>query len=393
MPTERAVPRGVNGSSPRRAERSGRPRLGAAARLASVPLAGAGLLLATAGLPDTLPARPRLLVVDLHVDQPYQVHYRGRDADLHDGHASVDALKKGAYGGVVFAIYLPDRESIVGRQLKRGPTLRDAEGILTSIETIVKRTGAFLPLGQPLADGQRIVSFLSIEGAGAFADDLEQLDRFIARGVRLVGPVHANDNALSTSATGKKAGGLTEKGKAFCRRVYERGALVDISHMSDEGVRDLVPIAKEWGAPLVATHSNARKIAGHARNLTDDQIKAVAASGGVIGLNFHASFVRTGGGEATLVDVLRHAEHILALAGVEHLAIGSDFDGSSPARGLEDASTLPELAKRLEQRGLTHDQVLKIFSQNALRVLAWRPPRELERRIAEAKARSSSSPP
>lgn len=308
------------------------------------------------------------MVVDLHVDTPYQVHFKGRDPSLREGHATIAALKAGNYGGIILPIYMHPVH-------KDGSHLEDASAILTSIEGMVARNPVFTPLGASAAEPGKISVFLSIEGAGAFSKDVAAIDRFIERGVRLIGPVHSANNDFASSATGKRVSfGLTDLGKAFCARVYERGALVDVSHLSQAGFSDLVPIARAHGAPIVATHSNARAVADHPRNLTDDELRAIAATGGVAGLNFHTPFVVTSG-DATIDDVLKQLDHMVRVAGIDHVAIGSDFDGGikTPA-GLEDASAFPRLAARMRRKGMSYEDVLKVFSMNALRVLGWQPP-------------------
>mgnify|MGYP002138130768 CR=1 FL=1 len=146
----------------------------------------------------------------------------------------------------------------------------DADAVFASIEAIIARDPVFLPLGSSRAEPGRISTFLAIEGAGAFAADITQIDRFIARGLRLVSPAHRKNSPLSASATGEKVKyGLTPLGKEFCARVYERGALIDVSHVSDAAFLDIAAIAEAHGAPVVATHSNSRAIADTARNLTD----------------------------------------------------------------------------------------------------------------------------
>src|SRR6185436_1280051 len=123
-------------------------------------------------------------------------------------------------------------------------------------------------------------------------EDITQIDRFIERGVRLIGPVHAKNNRLASSATGDAVDfGFTDTGKKFCERVYTDGALIDVSHLSDAAFADLIPIAKKFGAPIVATHSTSRAIANHPRNLTDDELRTIGDTGGVAGLNFHSAFV------------------------------------------------------------------------------------------------------
>jgi membrane dipeptidase len=333
--------------------------MGCAAALVSDPARSQG---------DAAGQEPPPMVVDLHVDIPYQVHFKGRARRLDEGHGRAAALRAGGYGGIVLPIYLPDKVR------KEGPRIDDADAILATIEGIVQANPDLLPLGSARAEPGKISTFLSIEGAGAFAADITQIDRFIDRGVRLISPSHAANTELSSSATGKRVDhGLTELGKRFCERVYARGALIDVSHISDAAFADLVPIAGRHGAPIVATHSNARAVAASPRNLTDAQLRQIAASGGVAGLNFHAPYV-TGRNDATMDEVIVQLEAMVRVAGVDHVAIGSDFDGGivAPA-GLEDASTLPALAARLRRRGMSREDVLKIFSLNALRVLGWRP--------------------
>ena len=316
--------------------------------------------------PPVDPAAP-FGVVDLHVDTPYQVHIKHRPIDLPEGHATDAALVAGHYIGIVYPIYIADYLN------KNHPRVEDAEAIFSTIQQLVLAHPKLLHAAG-VESAAPLTAYFSIEGAGAFADDIPAIDRFIARGVRLVGVVHAHDNALATSATGKdRKHGLSEAGRAFCRRVYAAGALVDVSHMSDAAFADLVPIAAEFGAPIVATHSNARAIAKHKRNLTDEQLRIIAETGGVAGLNFHSPYVRTKG-KAKLADLVAHAKHMIEVAGIVHVAIGSDFDGGKPVKGLDDASHLPDLGDALLAAGLSREDVHAIFSGNALRVLGWKPP-------------------
>ncbi|WP_437984564.1 dipeptidase [Sorangium sp. So ce117] len=328
------------------------------------------------------PAEPPVPVVDLHVDVPWQVHFKGRDRRLGEGHARRETLVAGHYLGVVLPIYLPDQAR------PEGPQIEDASAVLATIEAIIAANPVLLPLGAARAEPGKISTFLSIEGAGAFAADIAQIDRFIARGVRLISPNHAKNTRLSSSATGEPAAyGLTELGKRFCERVYDQGALIDVSHISDAAFADLVPIAAAHGAPIVATHSNARAVANRPRNLTDEQLRLIARSGGVAGLNFHAPFVN-GTSEADVDDVVAQVDHMVRVAGVDHVAIGSDFDGGIvPPRGLADASALPALAARLRQRGMSREDVVKIFAQNALRILGWRPAMDAKSASATGGAR------
>lgn len=305
--------------------------------------------------------------IDMHVDTPWQVKFKDRPVTLPEGHATMAALQTGQYGGIVYPIYIPD-------YLHGGkPTVRDAEEIYDTIDALVAAHGDVLhAYGKGPTPPGKITAYVAIEGAGCFADDISKIDEFIERGVVFVGPVHWQHGALATSATGKgkKKEGLTEKGKAFSERVYDKGGIVDVSHMSDRSFDDLVPIATKYGAPIVATHSNARAVTNHPRNLNDDQLRAIAKSGGIVGLNFYEKFVKAQEG-ATVDDLAKHALHMIEIMGIDHVGIGSDFDGGTPAKGLEDAGHIGALATALRKAGLSAEDVHKVFSENAKRVIRW----------------------
>jgi len=305
----------------------------------------------------------------MHVDTAWQVGGKGRPIDAPDGQATMKQLTEGRYAAITYAIYISDK-------LHGGhPTIADADQILGTVEQIIAKHPDKLwdPRSGGVAPPDKVTALISIEGGGAFAADITQIDRFIAKGVRFVGPVHSADSQLASSATGSRPGyGLTEKGKAFCRRVYAAGALVDVSHMSDEAFADLLPIASEYDAPIVATHSNARAVADAPRNLTDDQLRTIAKSGGVAGLNLHGGFLRVGAA-AGMADAVKMTKHMIAVAGVEHVGIGSDFDGASPPSDLADASRMPALQDALKKAGLSESDLRAVFEGNVRRVLAWKP--------------------
>jgi len=214
-------------------------------------------------------------------------------------------------------------------------------------------------------------TWLSFEGAGPLAAAPESLTAWVARGVRVVGLVHTEHNALASSSGDKRpiTYGLTEAGRDIVRRAHALGVPVDVSHASDRAVTEVLALAGKTGGVVIATHSNARRLADHPRNLTDEQLRGIAATGGVVGLNFHGPFV-VRGRPATLDDVVKQALYLVKLAGVDHVAIGADFEGGiSPARGLENAQGFFDLEKALLAAGLPEAAVAKVFAQNALRVL------------------------
>jgi membrane dipeptidase len=152
-------------------------------------------------------------------------------------------------------------------------------------------------------------------------------------------------------------------------RILELGALVDVSHASDRCADAVIQIAKNTGRPIVASHSNARRLLDHRRNLSDELIDGIAATGGMIGINFHSAFLAQGR-RATVSDVVRHIMYVVKRVGAEHVAIGSDFEGDIlPPVELATLGDVQHLVPALRQAGLTDAQVRGILGENALRVL------------------------
>jgi membrane dipeptidase len=314
--------------------------------------------------PAPAPAEPRLPVVDLHVDLPYQLVFHGKRLRQGTGQASLAALRAGGVSGVVLPLFVP-RDVAPG-----GPRASDLEASYLSVyEELSNGQGLAAP---GCSDGgERLKSWLSFEGAGPLADAPESLTAWVARGVRIVGLVHTEHNALASSSGDERpaAFGLSEAGRELVRRAHALGVAVDVSHASDRAVRDVLDVAKETHGVVVATHSNARALCDHPRNLSDALLRGIAATGGVVGLNFHAPFV-VRGRPATLQDVVRQAQYLIKVVGEDHVAIGADFEGGiRPARGLEDASHFPDLARALRRAGTSEAALRKLLSENALRVL------------------------
>ena len=308
-------------------------------------------------------AEPKFSVVDLHVDLPYQVSFHGKSLREGSGQAALGQLRAGGVAGVVLPLFVPHDVSATGpRTVDLEDSYRRVLGELFS------GVGLALP---GCGDSSSVKTWLSFEGAGPLADAPESLDAWVARGVRIVGLVHTEHNALASSSGDAHPVdyGLTEAGKALVRRAHALGVAVDVSHAADRAVSDVLAVARETGGVVVATHSNARALCDHPRNLSDDQLRGIAATGGVIGLNFHSPFV-VRGRPANMADVVRQAQHLARVAGVEHVALGADFEGGiRPARGLSDASHFPDLARALQSAGMSEAAVRKLFSENALRVL------------------------
>jgi membrane dipeptidase len=225
----------------------------------------------------------------------------------------------------------------------------------------------------------RLTAIVHLEGAEPLAPDLSDLDEWYDRGLRSIGPVWSRANAFaegvpfafpSSPDTGP---GLTAAGRRLVRACNERGILVDCSHLNRRGFFD---VAATSSAPLVATHSNAHALCPASRNLDDEQLDAIAASGGVAGVNFAVTFLREDGRLDTatpLDDVCRHVDYLVERMGIDHVAFGSDYEGADVPDELADGD-FRRLVAALAARGYDEPALAKLTHGNWLRVLAetWR---------------------
>lgn len=206
---------------------------------------------------------------------------------------------------------------------------------------------------------------LNIEGAEGIQGSLGLLRNYYRLGVRMMGLVwnHRNEVASGVGEEGYR-GGLTPFGREVVREMNRLGMLIDLSHITPPGFFDVLEISED---PVLFTHGNCRALFDHRRNLTDEQIKALAEHGGVFGISFVRAFL--GGESATLETVAEHIDHVCQLLGnADHVAYGSDFDGADMPQGLEDVAHLPELTAALVRRGYRESDLEKILGGNYLRV-------------------------
>lgn len=211
----------------------------------------------------------------------------------------------------------------------------------------------------------KAAAFLSVEGAELLGCSLAGLERAWALGVRAVNLTWNRANRLSGSAIEERERGLSPEGKTFAQRMQELGMLVDVSHLSEPGFWDVIELAKK---PILASHSNARAVWDHPRNLSDGQFVALFQNGGVVGLNFYTAFL----GEAPDLDTVRaHIEHIWSLGGEEHLALGGDWDGCDALpRGMENGiAGLSNLYEHLLKHNYRETLVKKLYYKNLMKVV------------------------
>jgi membrane dipeptidase len=220
-----------------------------------------------------------------------------------------------------------------------------------------------------------VAGVIHFEGAEPIGPDLDALHLFHAMGLRSLGPVWSRPTIFGHGvpfrfpSTGDTGPGLTEAGKALVRECGRLRIMLDLSHLNEAGFRD---VARLSDAPLVATHSNAHAVCPSSRNLTDWQLTAIAETGGIAGLNLATCFLRPDGRESadmTLEPLKRHIQHMLAVAGEDHVGIGSDFDGATVPQDIGGVQGLPVLVQAMREMGLGEALIAKIAHGNWLRVL------------------------
>lgn len=217
-------------------------------------------------------------------------------------------------------------------------------------------------------ENKKISALLSVEEGGICGEQIERLEELYKRGVRLMTISWNFENTLCyphslTEDTSNKH--LKPFGREVVQRMNEMGMIVDVSHLSDGGFWDVAALAKK---PFVASHSDARAIEGHSRNLTDSMIKCLAEAGGVTGINFFSKFLGHDG-TGSMEQILQHIAHIKDVGGIDVVALGSDFDGFGGESGVRTCEDFPKLIRALEKAGYTDEEIDKITHKNALRVL------------------------
>lgn len=286
-------------------------------------------------------------------------------------HLDLPKMKSGGIKVQVFAVF-PGTGS--GFQTEKGEralnrTLLGIDRFFAEMEANNDRIApafSFSDIEEILAAG-KVAALLSVEGGEALAGDLANLRILYRLGVRALGLTWNGRNEIADGVGEERTGGgLTSFGVEVVREMNRLGMLVDVSHLAEKGFWDVLETS---AAPVIASHSNCRAVCNHRRNLTDAQIRALAAAGGVMGLNFYPPFVHRE--SANLEILLRHVDHVCNLVGSEFIGLGSDFDGFASDRPvLRDASYLPELTAGLLWRGYQEQDIHRILGGNWLRVFS-----------------------
>ena len=330
----------------------------------------------------------RILTLDTHCDTPMffpqGIHFEQRDkrilVDLHkmtDGHQ--DAVIMAAYLpqpklGDTFSATLQQSSSFEGVRDKAFATTpySYANGIFDQIEAIVGQNSRYLSLARTPADlyadkqqGRKSIMF-AIENGLALEHDLSNVKRFAQRGVVYITLCHNGDNDICDSARGCNThDGVSQVGEHVIRQINACGIMVDLSHAGEKSFYDALQISE---TPIVCSHSNCRALCDHPRNLTDDQLRALAARGGVAHTTLYGGFLRKQG-EASILDAISHLEHAIEVMGIDHVGLGTDFDGDGGVRGIADSSELINFTLHLLRRKYSERDIRKIWGGNWLRVM------------------------
>jgi membrane dipeptidase len=301
-------------------------------------------------------------------------------------HTDIPRLRAGMVGGQFWSVYIPYTPA------DSGAAKRQLEQIDIALQIIGRYPDA-LELALDASDVERVfasgrvASLLGIEGGHAIENSLGALRAYHAMGVRYMTLTHNSSLDWADAGSGEHThGGLTEFGREVVREMNRLGMLVDLAHTSPETMNDALDVSE---APVIWSHAGANGVREHARNVPDQVLRRLPDNGGVVMVMFYPPFI-SAREEATLSDVADHVEHVAALAGIDHVGIGSDFDGIDEVPvGLEDVSTFPALFAELSRRGWSEVDLAKLAGENVLRVM--REAEAVARRLQRERAPSTKT--
>ncbi|RXF03757.1 dipeptidase [Pseudoalteromonas sp. PS5] len=346
------------------------------------------------------------ILIDTHIDVPYRIKNKWDDVSqaTEGGDFDYPRAVKGGLNAPFMSIYIPANLEFEGK----GKSYQLANQLIDGMEALAHRAPDKFAMAyntddiyQQFSNGIMSIA-MGMENGSPIEGEMKNLKHFYDRGVRYITLAHSQSNHISDSSYDirRKWKGLSPFGKELVVEMNKIGMLIDVSHISDDAFYQVMEISK---VPVVASHSSLRKYTpGFERNMDDDMLKALAKNGGVIQINFGSSFVTAKAGAwydkrekaqeaakgkdttdfraafraknpfpfATLDQVLDHIDHVVKLIGIEHVGIGSDYDGvgDSLPVGLKDVSTYPNLVQGLLDRGYSDSDIKKILGGNTLRV-------------------------
>jgi membrane dipeptidase len=321
-----------------------------------------------------------MTVCDTHCDTAGRILSEGFDLGIRSdqGHVDIPRLIEGGVDVQVFACWVGKPGEPVGHYAEVANKMIDA------LHSQFSKHSDKIELALTLSDvhkaneNGKIAAIIGIEGGQAIEDDLKLIEKYYSLGVRLMTIVWGSTNWADAAWDPVQHNGLTDFGRDVIKEMNRLGMMVDVSHSADKTVWDVLEISSD---PIIASHSCAKAICNHSRNLNDDLIRAISKSDGVICVNFYSAFldenfrIQSQKGmnpePPDISKVIEHIEYVIKVGGIDSVGLGSDFDGiGSAPRGLEDVSKIPFITKLLIEKGYKKEEISKIMGDNFLRVFA-----------------------
>lgn len=316
----------------------------------------------------------RITSVDTHNDTPMAFLSKKRRIDIGVRTPSLQVdlvkMKEGLLDGTFFAAFI--WQGVRNDSMYRQVTQRT----FTTIDSIYAQIGRnsdkaeIALIAEDLLrlkkEGKRAI-YIGIENGYALGLDIANVRRFKERGVNYITLCHSYNNDIcdSSSDTTAEHNGLSNFGRQVVSEMNKCGVMVDVSHIAEKSFYDVI---KETRVPVIATHSGVKVLCNHNRNMTDEQLLALQKNGGVIQIAVFSTYIKKNGG-ATVSDVVDHIDYAVKLIGIDHVGIGTDFDGGGGVKGCSDASQLKNITVEMIRRGYKEKDIAKIWSLNTLRVL------------------------
>ncbi len=295
-----------------------------------------------------------IVTLDSHCDTPMKFH------TTEERLTTLPRMKDGHLDATIMVAYLPQNENL------------EADPILTEVEQMIAENGEAVGLARTPQDiatlkasGRKAI-MLGIENGKAIGQDISRISHFRQRGVVYMTLCHNGDNQICDSARGQRThGGLSDFGREVIREMNRQGMMVDLSHASEESFWQALSLS---ATPIVCSHSSCRALCDHPRNLTDEQMRKLAERGGVMQVTLYHGFLRTDDG-ASILDAVDHIKHAVDVMGIEHVGIGTDFDGDGGVPGVAHAGELLNLTRRLLREGFSGSDLRLLWGGNFLRVM------------------------
>jgi membrane dipeptidase len=350
-------------------------------------------------------------LIDGHNDLPWAIraYDPASDLDAYDlrgrapGHTDIPRLRQGMVGAQFWSVYVPSRAVEEGAARFQLEQLDLARRMIHRYPDVFEQAFRAEDVERIFRQG-RIASVLGMEGGHVIENSLGALRAYYDLGARYLTLTHSDNTDWADSATDRpRHNGLTRFGREVVREMNRLGMLVDLSHVSPRTMHDALDASE---APVIFSHSSARAVTDHPRNVPDDVLRRMRDNGGIVMVTFVPAFIsselatysRMPEAErqarpppvATMADAIRHIEHVRAIAGVEHVGIGGDFDGIAVVPvGLEDVSTYPALFAELSRRGWSEKELRQLAGENLLRV--WRQAERVAARLQEERPASTAT--